>query len=764
MMIRRLAMAGLVTLLLLTSPARPTQATRSAAKAPWPVAGVCLQPADPDTTITLRSLRVEITLVETQDTTLAQVWARFSLVNPSRTTPVQAVVGLPTWSAGDRFFRSADIQGLTVTVNDTPVTPTARPRPQVENETWPAWDMSFDILDRQFVEVTYTTPLEAGATPRVAFALSSGAIWANQVESAAMVITAPRPFHREQVLDPHPADARHDGRHLSWHFVTFEPAKDVGFTYITRGLWERVEATRAALTTDPSAANHRALGLLYLTLVDRAAFFAQAVAELETAARLDPTDVETHRALAQAYQAQGLATNEAAYLELAIRHWNQVRTLAPGETAANTNLRRCHYALAQLLSDQRAYRQALEHLEAAQALPATDSSVSDATLAQLRDRTRRTWAAYLFEIGQEAAAVAVLRPLGAPYEADYQAYAPAFARVQGQVTTRIAADGGARQIVVTWTPFATAVLTDAAALATALQTQVPAAQVRVLPDDQGLDIALSFASPAALREMLASLGQGVPISAVWDPVRAILVSGEVSYDEHDSILWREVRYRETLPLHAPATDLLRRRQALTAAITELTDQAGNAPDDPVALRLAALQSYRTATDRLLASRVSSRVTLTGLPGHPQASLDATLGEDRVLEAGTLEWNLLALALVGGSVALILLLLLGLAWRRFHPPATAQRNRAKTTKRHEERIHMPINPPLPKAEQDQRLLSADDDTPTEKVKPSFVERMAWREEQEAIERGSDEFRDRRQLAEALTLEPDLPGERLETPDP
>lgn len=685
---RYLTLIGLV-MLLFVPPARPAPVTQPSAQAPWPVAGICLQPADPDPAIVLRSLRVEITLLEADDTltsspgatgqALARVQARFSLVNPSRTTPRQITVGLPTWSTGDRFFRPAKLQGLTVRVNDTPITPIAQPRPQVENETWLAWPMSFDILDRQFVEIAYTTPLEAGPVPRVAFALSTGAIWADQVESAAIVVTAPPPFQREQILDPRPATMQYDGQQLGWHLVAFEPASqgDVEFAYITRGLWARVEAARAAVALEPSATNHRTLGALYLILADRPAFFAQAVAELETAVALDPTDVETRRTLAQAYQARGLSTNNIAYLELAIRHWEQAQALAPDDVLILANLRRCHYALAQALSGQRAYRQALQHLETALALPAAslpDDDVGNAALLQQRDRTRRLWAAYLFESGRDPEAVAVLRVLGDPYEADYQAYALPFARIHGQVSTQIGSAGGTRQITLTWTPG----LTDVAALGQRLQAQVPEAHIQVLPADRGIEIRLTFANVTELRRSLAALGQGLPTSPAWDPLRAILIASELSYTENDAFLWREVRYRETLPLHTPAADLLRRKQALDALIAGLVGQAGSAPEDPMTLRLTALRSYQTATEQLLGTQVVNQVTLTSLPGHPRASVDLRLGEDRVLEAREQEWRLSRAVLCGSGTVLILGLLLALGWigSRFQ----ARRRRGTTTRR------------------------------------------------------------------------------------
>ncbi len=672
-MMRHLTLIGLV-LLLLAPPARPAPATRPT-EAPWPVAGICLQPADPAPAIVLRSLRVEITLRETAETTWAEVMARFSLVNPSRTTPRQITVGLPTWSTGDRFFRPADIQNLTVTVNDAPVTPAAQPRPHVENETWLAWPMSFDILDRQFVEIAYTTPLEAGPVPRVAFALSTGAIWADQVESAAVVVTAPPPFQREQILDPQPTTAQYDGQQLSWHWIAIEPGpqEDAAFAYITRGLWARVETARAVLARDPSAANHLALGLLYLILADRPAFFAQAVAELETAVALAPADVEMRRALAQAYQDQGLSANDVAYLELAIRHWERLRTLTPGDESVIMNLRRCHAVAAQTLAGQRAYRLALEHLEAALALPATqlpDSHTSDAALVQQRDRTRRLWAAYLFARGQDAEAVNVLRALGDPYEADYQAYALPLARLHGQVSTWIGGSGGSRQITLTWTP----VFTDVTALGQSLQAQAPEAQIQMWPTDQRMEIRLSFTNAAELQRLLTALGRGLPPHPAWDPLRAILVSGPISYEEHDVFLWREVRYRETLSFHAPAADLLRRKQALDTLTTELTGQTGNVPEDPVALRLTALQSYRTATEQLLGTQVVSQVTLTSLPNHLPASVAAHLGEDRVLETTGQEWRLWNAMLVGGGAVLTLSLLF-LGWLWGHRQARRRRGTA-----------------------------------------------------------------------------------------
>jgi len=62
-------------------------------------------------------------------------------------------------------------------------------------------------------------------------------------------------------------------------------------------------------------------------------------------------------------------------------------------------------------------------------------------------------------------------------------------------------------------------------------------------------------------------------------------------------------------------------------------------------------------------------------------------------------------------------------------------------------------PLDKAPKP-RQAPADDDAPGAESKPlpSLVERVAWRTEQEAIQRGSDEFRARRQMAETLGLEP------------
>jgi len=660
---RRLTLIGLSLLLLAPSPLPAV-----GAKTPWPVVGICLQPADPHQGIVLRSLRVEITLVEGEENTWAWVKARFSLVNPSRTTPVQMTVGLPTWSTGDRFFRPAEVQGLVVTVNDVPVIPAPQPRPGVENETWLAWPMSFDILDRQFVELAYNTALETGPAPRVAFALSSAAIWADQVESAAIVVLPPSPFQREQVLDLQPPTGQYDGQQLSWHWGAVEPGPqdDVAFAYITRRLWARVEAARGAVAQEPSAANHQALGLLYLTLADRPTFFAQAVAELELAVALAPTDVEIRRALARAYQDRGLSTKDVAYLELALRHWEALRALVPGEESVAMDMRRCHAAAARLLADQRVYPQALHHLEAALALPAAHLSggeISDAALIQQRDQTRRQWATHLFATGQDVAATKVLRLMGDPYEADYQAYAVPVTRLHGQVSTHIGSDGGTRQITLTWTPFATEVFTRT--LKQALQAQVPAAQVQELPASQGLEIILPFAGPAELHQRLTLLAQGLPAHAAWASVRALLVPGEIAYVEYETFLGREVRYRETLPLQAPASDLLRRKQMLDALIAELNAQAGSVPEDPLNLRLTALRSYRAATEQLLRTRLVSRVTLTSLPGHPQTELDAGLGEDQVLEAGAQEWYLWPAALVCGGV-MSLILLLGTIGRRFLP--------------------------------------------------------------------------------------------------
>ncbi|MBU0494011.1 MAG: hypothetical protein KKA73_30965 [Chloroflexi bacterium] len=672
----RYLILGSILWLLLANLAIPAVAHSAVTAAPWPVAGVCLQPADPDTSIVLRSLRVEITLVETESVTRARVWGRFTLVNPSRTTTHRVTVGLAPWSAGDRFFQPANVQGLRVTVNDVPVTPIVQARPQVENETWPVWEMTFDVLERQFVEVSYTTPLEDGPVPRVAFALSTGAMWDQQIESAAVVVTAPDSFQREQILDAYPADAVYDGQQLSWYFLALEPTQDVGFSYITGQLWGQITAARALVTADPTVANRLALARIYLTLADRETFFAQAVAQLEQAIQGDAANIEARRLLAQAYEERGLAQNNAAYLELAIRYWGEVRALDPADATVTARLRQNHHALAQTLVMQQAYEPALTHLDAALALPAAGSDISDATLIQVRDEARRAWAAHLFANDQATQAVSVLRALGEPYETDYQAYAPALAGLRGQITTRIQASGGTRRITVAWVPFATDALTGTAALPAMLQAQVPQAQVQLAADGLGIEVGLAFGSVTELREMLQALGQGVPPGADWDPVRAVLTSGSLSYDEQDTLFWWQARYRESVPLREPALAASQRRQNLAALIADLSSQASHVPEDPLVLRLAALQSYAAALDRLLAGRVSNQVTLTGATGALGAAVETRLGEDKVLEAQAHEGNLLVLALVGGSVALMVLLAALLAWRRFGSARTDRRKRER----------------------------------------------------------------------------------------
>ena len=295
-----------------------------------------LAPLQRDTPLELVALTVDAEISESGGHTLVSGNSIFKIHNADRLNDLQVPVGFPSWAGDPYAFDPAQLISFTVSVDGqkvkalTPGRADLRIGGVVRTIDWYTFTLSIAGDEKKTVRFDFGQDLGESALPRFAYGLVPAADWKGSIGSARITLQFPETTTPDQIVAADPPNPTFDGTSVTWLFLNHEPPINPSLTIVRPGLWDDLNSKRRAAQQNPGDVNTRAAigGLLrQLALIDSPrhdAYYAQAVAELETAVRLDPTQRSSRQALASLYESRAgpaAGPRQSAYVLLALAQW-----------------------------------------------------------------------------------------------------------------------------------------------------------------------------------------------------------------------------------------------------------------------------------------------------------------------------------------------------------------------------------------------------------------------------------------------------------
>lgn len=610
--------------------------SRLDAQTPAPIiVPVALAPLQRDTPIELTALTLDAEIEESNGRTLISGNSTFKLRNTDRVNDVQAAVGFPSW-AGDVFaFEPARFGTFNVSVDGVKVKTLnpARADLKIGNTIravdWYTFTVSIAADEKSTVRYDFTQDLGDGVMPRFIYGMLPAVNWKGAIGSARLTLRFPRNTTLEQIVAYDPPDPEFDGRSITWRFTTKEPPANPALTILRQSVWDDLNAKRRAAQQNPNDANARAaLGnvLRQLAALDspkRDSLAMQAIAELETAVRLDPNNRIARQALGAVYETRaGAATGprNVGYVQLAVAQWQVLQN----DANARKQLAEDYFYLGLDAQTRRDFSNASAYYDKASTFAPGGAGplfTTDRMNAQ-RKSLNIAWARALLDQNDMASASSKARAaLGDKFMTQFTP--PVFYVTRAQVTT----SAQSRALTFTLAPYlAPGEMQNAASGVVASLRN--AADVDANFTAEGLNIIVSVTLPfenrAQLTAQLDALAKALPNRAEWSLVRAVLASNDFTWSESDEIFASTTSYREQVDLAAACDAFTAQSDEVTRNLSAL--QNISASDEEGQLKRALLQSAQRGWQNALAfGRVTYRA------GNEQARVDACAGQ-------TLAWS------------------------------------------------------------------------------------------------------------------------------
>ncbi len=602
-------------------------------------AGVSPGPVGVNAKVRMAFQTIDVTIEEEDEATVATVRCVFKLHNADKLEGTAVPLGFPKQAGNDLHFGPEGLRDLSLRVDGQEIELISPFGGQIEGDSgadvWHTHPLSLSADGKVTVQMDYSQDLGDGLLLDFHYVLLPSMGWEGPIDSARVTVHLPLTTTLEQLITAEPEGASFDGQRLTWHFTDFEPRADIHLVFVKPSFWREILAARQAVVRDPtSVAAHHALGSLYgqLSLAEAPAssseainakpfpFYAQAISELETSKRLDPTVPQVYLDLATLYRAKASRTDgslDTRYLALVVAELEEVLPHIPNsESAIITEVRQslgesCLY-LAETSRLRGRYEAALSYLErAARALSsAPDAAPSIGRVEREQRLSYISWAKALLDRGEVAEAIQVIEQgLGEDFLVVEEGGRPRFSAIQAQVRT----EPGQRRM--TWVlkayPCTSPQLTAEVKawgdnLSKALGNPVG---IEVSGEDYILRMALSFADGADLLKRLNLLAEALPPDPDLAPLRAILRPTSFTLGGRDR--YGKAFFSEVVDL-VGAGSSVQVAKAATAATREAL--AAHLPlsgeEETHELRLEVLRLYENAWQRLLAeSRFNYEVTL-----------------------------------------------------------------------------------------------------------------------------------------------------------
>jgi hypothetical protein len=573
-----------------------------AAQAPQPNILVTLAPLDRKTPVELAALTVDADIQETDGHTMASGTLTWKVHNTDTLNDTTIVVGFPAQASASAMFDPTQFSAFRMLVDNKPVVLAPGTADVVYGDAartinWYTFELTLKADEKKELTAEFTQDLGDGLFPRFTYGMLVGNRWKNEVGSARITVHFPAETTGEQFIALDPIVPDFDGKKLTWLWQNLNPEADPGVTFIRPSTWQTLLDKRAAAAQNPDDANAQLeLGRVYQTLASQASprrdnFLAQAVAALETAARLAPDNADAVKTLAQLYEQRAGAAagpRDANYIALAMAQWQKLMGTA-ADADARRQLAEDSFYLALDAHTRGEYDRELKFLDDARNF-APDGAGPLYTRDRLENQIQLAHLAAARADINAGAISNALRHVRAVYGDSFQPATNLPADALALNHAHIKTTPQQREIVWQFLPYpapSDAAREAANQVVTALN-QTNAGQARLDADTNGytLTLTIPFANDNDLRERLVKLAAALPARSDWALVRATLVPAALEFSNGEDIFSQRVHYMEQVDLGNGQAAIQNTLNEMSATIGALSRAS---PDDQEAqLKLALL--------------------------------------------------------------------------------------------------------------------------------------------------------------------------------
>ncbi|MBI3912975.1 MAG: hypothetical protein HY327_02080 [Chloroflexi bacterium] len=617
---------------------------------------VALAPLQRDSPIELVALTLDADIREVNGRTIISGTSTFKLHNTDRLNDLQIPMGFPTWAGDPYAFDPARLENFSVTLDNKKIKlESARAELKIGKEIravdWFTFTLPIAGDEKRTVRFDFEQDLGDAPLPRFSYGLATAGGWKGAIGSARLTIRFPETTTLDQIIAYDPPDPNFDGAAITWLFQAYEPPTNPFLQFIRPALWSDYTARRRAVQQNPGDANARtALGglLRQLALLDsprRDSFFAQAVAENETALRLDPNQRAARQSLAQLYEARAGAASgprNAGYVLLAVEQWQVLN-----DAAARRQLAEDYFYLGLDAQTRGAYADAQKYFDQAAALApgGVGPLYTPERLAAQRRALYIFWARDLIARNDSAGVMEKSRPVvGDAFLAQFKP--PAFLIARGEVEMR----ASSRQMRLAIVPYA--------ASSEQMQNMLSGVVARLRADgieasyaadarEILLTIIVPFSDTADLNNKLKGLANELE-GVEWSRARAVIAPSALTFGEMEEVWARTTRYRETVDLSGACRVFSAQLENLAPNVAALQ----NANDAEAQLKRALLAYAQTGWQSALAQgRVTYRV------GSNETVVDACAAREVAVDIAPLRVERVAaivivIEILGGGILLL----------------------------------------------------------------------------------------------------------------
>ncbi len=623
---------------------------------------IALTPLQRDTPLELVALTVDADISESNGHTFVSGNSTFKIHNTDRLNDLQIPVGFPSWAGDPYVFDPTQLGSFTVSIDGQKIKTLNPSRAAlniggvVRTVDWYTFTLSIAGDEKRTVRFDFNQDLGNSVLPRFVYGLVPAADWKNSIGSARITLNLPTMTTLDQVVAADPPNPTFNGTSVTWLFTNHEPPINPSLTIIRPTLWDDLNNKRRTVQQNPSDANaHAALGglLRQFAQIDSPrsdSFYAQAVAELETAVRLDPNQRAARQGLASLYESRaGPATGprQTAYVALAAAQWE---ALAPGDANARKQLAEDDYYLGLDAQTRRAFADAAKYFDRAQSLAPGGAGplYTPEHLTAQRRALNVAWALDLIDQNDAVSARGkALAALGDTFMASFNP--PPFYVTRAQVNM----SSNSRTMVFTLASFAASPAELQNTVSGAAASLI-AAGASVSFDDTTLTITIPFANRAELIDKLAELVSALPDRAEWSLVRAVLSPHDVVWSEADEVITHVTNYREDVDLAAACSAFSAESSALTKNLAPLDSASAN--DDEAQLKRALLKYAQGGWQDAL-----SQGSVTYRAGSNETRVEPCAARAVAISATT--FRPLRVALIVAAIEIVGIGILVERWRR-----------------------------------------------------------------------------------------------------
>ncbi len=569
------------------------------AQTPTPIfVPIALAPTQSNTPVELVALTLDAEITENAGRTLISGNTTFKLHNTDRLNDLQVSAGFPAWAGDPYTFDPARLGSFIVSIDGTRVRTLTPARADLKIGTivrsvdWYTFTLPLGGDEKKTVRYDFVQDLGDALMPRFVFGMFPAVNWKGAIGSARITLKFPNTTTLEQIIAYDPPNPDFDGQSLTWRFTTKEPPANPALTFLRPSVWDDLNAKRRAAQQNPNDANARAaLGnlLRQLAALDsprRDNLAMQAIAELESAVRLDPNHRTARQALGAVYEMRaGPATGprNIAYVQLAVAQWEALAN----DANARKQLAEDYFYLGLDAQTRREFETASNYFDLALAR-APNGAGPLFTLERMNAQRRAlnlAWARALIEHGEATTAIAKARNvLGDSFIA--QVTPPAFYVTRVHVTTTPTL----RSMLFTLAAYSSPdeLLNTASGIVASLRNATDVdANLVAQGTNVSIQINVPFENRGHLSAKLNALTNVIPPRAEWALIRAVLTPSQFEWTQSDEWFTQSLRYSEPVDLGETCDTFNAQLQAINQNLASLANLSPN--DEEAHLKRALLQ-------------------------------------------------------------------------------------------------------------------------------------------------------------------------------